>query len=332
MTRTAKRITWTIIVLLLFSGAATLCVLRWNAWFVNPSEPFVDKSDTLVVHFHTFGRDTVPGFERMRDTWVKSDGNDTILRFMVLGDVHNALDSADWAMLAERHPDLDFYAQSGDFVERGYEYYFRQLGRQQYGTPFANLPVLTTPGNHEYRKGFVRRQPELWMSYFPNPHNGPDRFKGTTYYVDFQGVRLILIDTNGLQWLSDYTGLNAWTKKVLREAKNKYTVVLMHHPVYSSGKGRQNPFVYLTFRIPLREADLVFSGHDHSYARRNKYVGTNAASKYYQTKDSASFDKLLTDGQFYELVTLENGRLRLQSYVLQSGQLFDEVVVEKPVW
>lgn len=332
MTRRARNITWTIIVLLLLSGAATLCVLRWNAWFVNPPEPPVDGSDTLEVFFHTFGQDSVPGFERMRGNWIETDENDTILRFMVLGDIHNSLDSADWAMLGTRHPDLDFYAQAGDFVERSYAYYFKQLAHQQYGTPFATLPVMSTPGNHEYQKGVVRRLPQQWSNYFPNPHNGPDRFKGTTYYVDFMGLRMIMIDTNGLQRISDYTIVNAWTKKVLREARNRYAIVVMHHPVFSSGKGRQNPLVYVTFRRALREADLVFSGHDHNYARRDKYIGTNAARKFYRQKEKNAFDKLLTDKQFYEVVSLAGNRLIVQSYELESGQLCDEIVLDTPAW
>ena len=332
MTRTAKHVTWIIIVLLLLSGAATLCVLRWNAWFMNPPEPPVDEKDTITFHFHTFGQDSVPGFEWQQDCWIETDANDTALRFMVLGDVHNALSNDEWAMLGQRHPDLDFYVQAGDFVERGYNYYFRQLYHQLSGTAFESLPMMTTPGNHEYMKGVKRRLPAIWEENFVNPRNGPERFVGTTYYVDFKGLRIVMINTNGLQKLSDFTMLNAWTKKVLREARDRYTIVVMHHPVYSSGKGRQNVLVHLTFRLALKEADLVFSGHDHSYARRDKYVGTNAARKYYQTKDSTAFEKLLTDKQFYELVTLQGDSLKMQSFVLETGQVFDEKVLNSPVW
>lgn len=332
MTRKARRITWVTIVLLLLIGAATLCVVRWKAWFVNPPEPFVDRSDSVEVYFHTFGRDTVPGFERMRDTWVETDENDSLLCFMVLGDVHNALDSADWARMAQWCPDLDFYVQAGDFVERGYEFYFRLLATQQHGTAFQSLPVLTTPGNHEYRKGMDPVLPQMWFETFPNPQNGPERFLGSTYYVDFPGLRIIMIDTNGLNMLSDFTMLNAWTKMVLREARHRYAIVVMHHPVYSSCEGRQNPLVFSTFRRALREADFVFSGHDHSYARRNRFIGTNAAKKHYKLKENASFDKLVPETQCYELLTLKGNNLTLRSYDLNTGELFDEVVLHHPAW
>lgn len=330
MTRRARRIAWIIIGLLLLAGAATLCVLRWNAWFVNPPEPEVDSSDTLVFRFHTFGQDSVPGFELKQEGWVETDDNGSELCFMLLGDVHNALTHADWQKLGERFPDLDFYVQAGDFVERGYAYYFRQLYHQLSGTLFEQLPIMAVPGNHEYTKGVVRRLPPIWAENFPNPQNGPERYLGSSYYVDFPRLRLVMIDTNGLQKLSDFTILNAWTKQVIREANGRYTIAVMHHPVFSSCKGRQNVRVYSTFRIALMDADLVFSGHDHTYSRRGKYIGTNAAKKHYEIKDSGAFDKLVSEGQFYQVLTLRGDSLTMRAYELETGQQFDEVVLTQP--
>jgi hypothetical protein len=119
---------------------------------------------------------------------------------------------------------------------------------------------------------------------------------------------------------------------VLREARHRYAIVVMHHPVYSSCEGRQNPLVFSTFRRALREADFVFSGHDHSYARRNRFIGTNAAKKHYKLKENASFDKLVPETQCYELLTLKGNNLTLRSYDLNTGELFDEVVLHHPAW
>ena len=82
----------------------------------------------------------------------------------------------------------------------------------------------------------------------------------------------------------------------------------------------------------MREADLVFSGHDHSYARRGKFIGTNAATKHYQPKKGAAFDVLLPETQCYELITLKGNYLTLRSYDLKTGEMFDEVVLPHPVW
>lgn len=313
--------------IILLVGVAVLCFVRWDAWFVNPEEPEWE-GDTIDYHFQTFGRDSVPGFSFNGVEWEDTD-NPEELRFIILGDVHNSMDSIQWATIAARHPGLDFYAQLGDFMERSYTYYEQQLFQELEGTPFASLPIIATPGNHEYMKGIRRHLPKRWYDLFPNPQNGPERFLGTTYYVDFKGLRFIVIDTNGLQHTSDFTILNTWVKQTLRDAGDRFKVVIMHHPVESSGEGRQNPLIKLTFKRALQRADLVFSGHDHSYARKLPFVGTNSARKFYRTKVNHQFDQLGTDNQYYELVTLRNDTLMMQTYIMDSGELFDEVTLTK---
>ena len=118
-----------IILLLLLTGGIVLCLVRWKAWFANPEEPLWE-GDTIAYRFHTFGEETLDGFAKYEGAhsvvWQDLHEPDTLM-FLLLGDVHNSIDSAHWAALAQRHPHLDFYAQLGDFIERGYFYYEQQL-------------------------------------------------------------------------------------------------------------------------------------------------------------------------------------------------------------
>ena len=50
-----KRVIWLIFVLLILAGGATLCVLRWDAWFTNPAEPLYDVPDEPNNIVLTFG-------------------------------------------------------------------------------------------------------------------------------------------------------------------------------------------------------------------------------------------------------------------------------------
>ena len=207
------------------------------------------------------------------------------------------------------------------------------------GTLFEQLPIVCTPGNHEYRKGVVKRLPDLWYSVFPQPHNGPYRFLGTTFYVDFPDLRLIAIDTNGLQRLSDYTIVNTWVRKALQEAGDRFTVVMMHHPVYSASSGRQNPFVNLTFRRVLQDADIVFAGHDHNYARRLPFIVTNSAKKFYLSKVNPKDTRICSGKQLYNIVTVSRtaphtclpstltDTLCIETRLLETGELYDLVKV-----
>lgn len=312
-----------ILLVIILVGGAVLCAVRWHAWFANPVEPEFE-GDTISYHFFTFGQDSVPGFVPTSNGWRDTIGPDT-LQFILLGDVHNAVDSIQWALMAERHPKLDFYAQLGDFMERSYFYYAQQLYHQLNGTAFAQLPVITCPGNHEYMKGVVRRLPDTWYQIFAHPLNGPQRFLGSTYYVDFPSLRLVVIDTNGLQTISDFTIVHTWAMKALMSSGNRFRIVMMHHPVYSSAHGRQNILIYLAFRSLASKSDLIFSGHDHNYVRQLPFVGTNSTRKYHRPKNSAA--PSYATKQLYELITITSDSLWMETRLIDSGELCDSVVL-----
>jgi len=292
-----------------------LCFFRWQAWFGNPIEPEY-KSDTIVYEFPTFGWDSVPKFVQTADGW--QDMNEPqVLRLVVLGDVHNMLDKEDYKSIYNRHANIDAYAQLGDWMERGYFYYEQQLLHQLVGSGMDQLPVVATPGNHEYKKGIKRTLPSLWLQTFQNPLNGPARFLGSTYYVDFPRLRLIAIDTQGLQRLSDFTITMTWLKKVMQTKGNRFTIVIMHHPVYSSGKGRFNVGTWLFFHPILAQADVVFAGHDHSYATVDQYINTNSSRKVYHAKKKATVDAA-ANSRLYEVVEISGDTLYVSTYSLDS--------------
>lgn len=309
----------------MLAGAAVLCFFRWQVWFGNPAEPLF-TGDTLSYRLPCFGDDTVPGFVRTNQGWQDTKQSD-VLRFILFGDVHNQLDSTDYAAILLRHDTVDGYAQLGDWMERGYFYYRQQLLGQLQGTGFDTLPVINCPGNHEYRKGVVRRLPEMWTDMFRHPMNGPARFLGTTYYIDFPNLRFIVIDTNGLQRLSDYTIVNTWVKSVLASAGNRFTVVMMHHPVFSDSMGRQSVPIYLTFRGALSKADLVFAGHDHNYARRLPFIDTNSARKFYLHKLSPRFDRVGSGTPMYQEIEVMQDILTLRTWYVDTCAVYDEVVL-----
>ena len=316
-----------ILLFVVLTGATILCCIRWNAWFYNPSEP-AWPNDTVPFRFSTFGQDSVPGFVNDNDIWRDTVNSDTLC-FVVFGDVHNNITPAELENIYHRHPGIEFYAQAGDFMERGYFYYYQLLVSRIYGTPFGNMPVIAVPGNHEYRKGVIRRLPEQWKEWFPNPDNGPARFAGTSYYVDFENLRFIVIDTNGLHFLSDYTTVLTWVNRVISEAEGRFVVVMMHHPVHSSAVGRQNIAIRIFFRQALEKADIVFSGHDHNYSRRLPFIGTNTAEKFYLSKVSEKDERICSGVRMYELVTVCKDNMNITAYMIENGEKYDEISVKK---
>ena len=316
-----------IVFLCLLAASAVICAIRWQAWFGNPAEPEW-TGETINHQFITLDNDSVLA-ALQQDT----------LSFVLLGDIHNSLSQEDMRLISERHPEVQLWAQLGDWMERPYHYYEQMIYQSLAGTRLDSLPVVAIPGNHEHLKGLKKQLPEQWKTIFPNPQNGPARFVGTSYYVDFPQMRLIALDTDGLFRMSDYTQVVFWLKNALREAGNKFTIVMMHHPVYSTAEGRCNPLMWLAFRDAMREADVVFSGHDHNYARRTEYyrarfwkkeepttfIATNASNKTYPVKSKVNYDASFSGEPVYQYITVNPNTLHISTYKLTSYELIDDV-------
>lgn len=269
-----------ILTILVLVGIAVLCVVRWDAWFSMPTEPKWE-GDTLSYRFYCFGEDSVPGFKYTQWGWQDVDQPQT-LRFIVLGDVHNSMDSADYATMLRHTPHVDAIIQLGDWIERPYFYYEQQLFHQLQGTGMEHLPVIACPGNHEYTKGLHASLTDSWYNLFRNPDNGTLRLKGSSYYVDFPNARLIVIDTQGQRILSDYTRALTWLKSTIQHADGRYIIVLMHQGIYTASSSRVRPLLWLTYeRVLTEEADLVISGHDHCFYQRGHFMTTNSSYKEY---------------------------------------------------
>lgn len=324
-----KKIIGWILLACVLAGGAMVCAIRWQAWFGNPAE--IEWTDEKINYqFITMNNDSVLS-ALQRDT----------LSFILLGDIHNSLSNDQMTTIAQRHQDADFYAQLGDWMERPYLYYEQLMYQSLLGTGLDTLPVVAIPGNHEHLKGLVKTLPEHWQEIFPNPQNGPARFLGTSYYVDFSQLRLIALNTDGLMWMSDYTQVGFWLKKTLREAGEKFTIVMMHHPIYSTADGRFNPLIWLAFRGAMREADLVVSGHDHNYARRTEhykarfwkkeeptiFLATNASNKKYPVKENNQYEASLAGEPVYEYIFVTPTTLQISTYNIYSGELIDKVEI-----
>ena len=222
---------------ILLAGGAVLCSLRWQAWFGMPAEPQWN-GDTINYVFPS-----------------PSSIHHSPFTLLVLGDVHNRLTRADYDTLAARVPDADAVIQIGDWLERGQNYYYQLLLREWTNSALYGLPVITTPGNHEYSKGIHKTLSPVWEHAFPHPLNGPKEVPGASYFIDLPSVRLIAIDTNPLVRIVDLTRTMTWLQQTMNSADGRFIVVIMHHPVLSVAKGRANVTVYSAFRRILADAD-----------------------------------------------------------------------------
>ena len=312
-----KKWIYSIVIALLVAGGATLCVVRWQAWFGMPEEPKWEGPRRTYA-FPFFEHDTTP----------------ESLDILVLGDIHNGLTRADYDTLAARVPHLDAVAQAGDWLDRGQEYHYQHLLREWNSSALFGTPVIPCPGNHEYTKGLTKTVSPIWEQHFAHPHNGPVEVPGASYYVDYPSVRFIVIDTNPLYRLVYLTRTLTWLRELMYSAGDRFVVVMMHHPVLSPGKGRCNPLIYAMFRHALADADLVIAGHDHSYMRQGPFVVLNTAGNPKQQHIRCTPDATDTVPTYSVLsvkrteVSYQPSPLTFNTYRLSDGQVVDIVYVK----
>jgi len=312
---------------ILLVAGAIICAVRWRAWFMMPQEP-VWTGDSIAYVFPTFGRDSVAGFERTDAGWQDTISPES-LDIIVLGDIHNRLEQADYDTLAVRLPQADAVAQAGDWMERGQRYYQQLLFREWTHSALCGKPVIVCAGNHEYSKGIHKTLSPIWAETFPIAEQGRSELvTGATYYVDFPRLRFIVIDTNPMERIVTMTRTLTWLHEVMDNAGGRFIVVMMHHPVYSAAKGRVNPTVYGTFRYALGKADLVIAGHDHSYMRKYPFVLLNASGRPKPQRKTLHAE--VTDSiPVYGLLSIdsEHSSLSFTAYRFDNGAIVDSLHV-----
>jgi 3',5'-cyclic AMP phosphodiesterase CpdA len=205
----------------------------------------------------------------------------------------------------------------------------------------AMVPSIPSPGNHEYEaSGGSRRQlSRHWRPQFALPTHGPAGLEETTYFIDYQGVRIISLNSNERQ--AEQVG---WLEERLRQNPNRWTVITFHHPIYASAKGRDNAELRRLWQPLFARygVDLVLQGHDHTYARSNLRTGLNqreansgtvyvvsvSGPKMYAVERAPWMQRTAEDTQLYQLITIDGDRLRYEARTA-TGELYDAFELRK---
>lgn len=313
MRKLKKRYVFITIVL---ASLVSLCIVRWHAWFGMPPEPQWDGPT----------RDYV--FPQITDVCDKMTPEQDVT-ILVLGDIHSNLKLEDYNKIAGRVQHIDAVAQTGDWMERGQNYYYQSLIQEWLPSGLFGLPAIVCPGNHEYDKALFKTRSEFWDHAFPHPDNGPAGVPGASFFVDMPSVRFIIIDTTPLWRLMHFTRTLTWLRKSMQDAGDRYVVVLMHHPVISAAKGRFNPMVYTFLHHALCDADLVLAGHDHSYMRQTPFVILNTAGDLKPQRSLHHADASDT-ARVYGVITVKQAPvsdLRFTVHHLSDGVVIDSLHV-----
>lgn len=273
--------------------------------------------------------------------------------FLYLGDTQNDILSGGartirQAFHAVAEPALMLHA--GDLVAQGkVKIHDDEWGEwtEAGGYNFAMVPQLPAPGNHEYVS--TQQGQTLgphWSKQFALPANGAEGVKATTYFVDHQGVRFVILDGTAALELGALETQTRWLDKVLAGNPGRWSIVVFHQPIFTCGRPKDTEKLKAAWTpiFEKRGVDLVLQGHDHCYSRLSDpngaaagqagrragkgqgpvYVVSVAGPKSYRLNDRAGWqpDRVAEDTQLYQVIRVEADRLDFKAYTA-AGRLYD---------
>ena len=274
--------------------------------------------------------------------------------FLYVGDAQNYILEL-WSRLIregyKKAPDASFIIHAGDLIDDAHEEHQWHEWFMAGGWIHRSLPSLSIPGNHEYNPQVqddiekrIKRLSVQWNNQFTLPMNGVKGIEETNYYIDYQGVRFVALNSNIM--IKEQAD---WLESVLKDNPNKWTIATYHHPIFSASRGRDNEELRSLWK-PLFDkykVDLALQGHDHTYTRgrvapyeKNLLDGENmqditgtvyvvsvSGGKMYKVKPGwedygALRDRVGESKQLFQVISIDGNKLTYKSYTA-TGELFD---------
>ncbi|MBN2316160.1 MAG: metallophosphoesterase family protein [Sedimentisphaerales bacterium] len=272
-----------------------------------------------------------------------ADDKPVPFRFIYMGDQQNDIKSQ-WSRVVRdallKAPDARFIVNAGDLVNDPFDDRLWYEWYDAAGWIFRVIPSILTPGNHDLRSNGAD---EIWRPQFVLPLNGPSGREELSYFVDYQGVRLISFDGNAF----DNEAQLEWLEKTLADNPCAWTIFVTHQPFYSTGSKRDSA-ERREFIVPLFErygVDLVLQGHDHTYGRTSKihtgqivkpdepgvvYVSSVSGPKMYKLnrRNRPFMVRMAGYLQLFQVLAVNGDSLSYEAYTAD-GKLFDAFEIRK---
>jgi Calcineurin-like phosphoesterase/Purple acid Phosphatase, N-terminal domain len=137
----------------------------------------------------------------------------------------------------------------------------------------ASAPLLTTPGNHEYRAGDPHSRFPTSIDDYKARFDVPNEHGKDYYSLDYGALHLVALPEEYVD-MRPGKAFNTWLVSDLQAARHRrsvrWIIAIDHRPFYSTGTRHGSEPVYDRDVLPVLEhyhADLVISGHEHNYER-----------------------------------------------------------------
>ena len=252
--------------------------------------------------------------------------------FLYLADAQNEISSL-WSRTIRaailHSPGIRFMIHTGDMVDPKNSPHEWNEWFNAGSWVFASIPSLPATGNHEYKiyRGQGRELSKFWRPQFTLPENDIPVLAETYYHLDYQGARFVVLNSN-----RKIEKQARWLEKVLGDNPHRWTIVTLHHPVYSSVRGRDNKLVREQWSPLFNKfnVDLVLQGHDHVYTRGYApgksggpvYVTSVSGPKMYKLARREWMARAGEGLQLFQVISIDGDVLNFTS-VTVTGEVYD---------
>lgn len=256
----------------------------------------------------------------------------------------------------KKHPECKFIFTVGDNCDNG-------QNDLQWNGMFSGLkgiiesiPYMMTTGNHDNR-GFLSYFPEPCGKFYLEhadffdfqfkynfPQNGPKGYETENYSFDYGNTHFLVMGINAPEKVSE------WAYNDLQKSDKRWKLGSYHFPIYPVMPEGQNDDGYPWLRKPIEKGrlDLLFAGHEHSFARTFPtvndelfdkpsegvvhYIAGNAGGNIYHSNTqkvwhSCFFPQEERQG-LYSVVEISGSRLTATAY-MADGRIVDKFVMDK---
>ncbi len=254
----------------------------------------------------------------------------------------------------QANPNAAFFANVGDLVDVGQDYAQWNSWLSAAQGVVDTIPVMPVTGNHEsYTPERYFSMPVLFTAQLKLPLNGPDGLKGQVYSFDYGDVHFVMLDSQEGEQRGFVPDMlerqKVWLERDLQSTRKKWKIAFSHRPLYNN-KAEDGELNIRKAFGPIFDkyhVDLVFTGHDHAYARTYPVYGgmvTDSSQQgtiYVATGRSGTktYRNLLAKGWhefFYDpkdepnylTVQVEKTAIAVRTYK-QSGTLIDNWIIYK---
>ncbi|MCK0132000.1 metallophosphoesterase [Flavobacteriaceae bacterium F08102] len=262
--------------------------------------------------------------------------------FLYFGDVQRyiySLGSRTIRQAVLANPDAKFMLFAGDLIHRG------GLNKENWneffpagGWAFQHIPTIATPGNHEHKwdNSKTREIAPLWHLNFSFPENGPSGQKGQTYFIDYNNIRVISLDSTVKLTQEQRKETYDWLEKILKEFKGDWIFVTFHHAM--AGLARNRPpsvrFPEIKALVEKYNVAMVLTGHEHVYARGRMgadfpiYAVSVAGPYQNAIQFSDWIERAGTSMQLYQEIHVSENQLNYVSKTVL-GEIYDSFTITK---